>query len=122
NGSLGSMNILGDYPQTDTAVIMCVYAVMAVGLNIVVGYAGLLDLGYVAFYAMGAYTAAWLASVQFSQVHLDLGAVGVSHGASGIHVSVWLALLVAGLVTSLIRTVIRLPTLRPGRDPLAPLG
>ena len=39
---------------------------MAVGLNIVVGYAGLLDLGYVAFYANGAYTAAWLASLQFA--------------------------------------------------------
>ena len=41
---------------------MLVFIMMAVGLNIVVGYAGLLDLGYVAFYAMGAYTAAWLAS------------------------------------------------------------
>jgi hypothetical protein len=53
-GSLGSMNVLGDYPLLDTMVIMGVYAMMAVGLNIVVGYAGLLDLGYVAFYAMGA--------------------------------------------------------------------
>ena len=45
---------------------MLVFIMMAVGLNIVVGYAGLLDLGYVAFYAMGAYTAAWLASTQFA--------------------------------------------------------
>ena len=42
---------------------MLVFIMMAVGLNIVVGYAGLLDLGYVAFYAMGAYTAAWFASL-----------------------------------------------------------
>ena len=42
---------------------MLVFMMMAVGLNIVVGYAGLLDLGYVAFYAMGAYTAAWFASL-----------------------------------------------------------
>jgi branched-chain amino acid transport system permease protein len=119
NGSLGTMRILGDYPATDTAVIMCVYAVMAVGLNIVVGYAGLLDLGYVAFYAMGAYTAAWLASVQFSQVHFDFGAVGVSSGASGIHVSVWLILLIAGIVTSVIGIVIGLPTLRLRGDYLA---
>ena len=45
---------------------------MAVGLNIVVGYAGLLDLGYVAFYAMGAYTAAWFASLQFPHRTLAL--------------------------------------------------
>ena len=43
-------------------VIMVVFTTMALGLNIVVGYAGLLDLGYVAFYAVGAYTAGWLAS------------------------------------------------------------
>ena len=48
-------------------VIMIVFTMMAVGLNIVVGYAGLLDLGYVAFYAVGAYTAAWFASQQFDQ-------------------------------------------------------
>ena len=41
---------------------------MAVGLNVVVGYAGLLDLGYVAFYAAGAYTAGWLASGHFEHV------------------------------------------------------
>ena len=45
---------------------MLIYIMMALGLNIVVGYAGLLDLGYVAFYAMGAYTAAWFASPHFS--------------------------------------------------------
>jgi branched-chain amino acid transport system permease protein len=41
---------------------MAVYALVAVGLNIVVGYAGLLDLGYVAFFAVGSYTAAMLTS------------------------------------------------------------
>ena len=41
---------------------MMIFAIMAVGLNIVVGFAGLLDLGYVAFYAIGAYVAAFLAS------------------------------------------------------------
>src|SRR5712692_624172 len=44
------------WPSVDTAVVMLVFMMMAVGLNIVVGYAGLLDLGYVAFYAIGAYT------------------------------------------------------------------
>ena len=53
-GSLPEMNLFGEFPSMETAVIMGVYAIMAIGLNIVVGYAGLLDLGYVAFYAMGA--------------------------------------------------------------------
>ena len=39
-----------------------IWAIFAVGLNIVVGYAGLLDLGYVAFWAIGGYTAAWIMS------------------------------------------------------------
>jgi hypothetical protein len=43
----------------DTAVLAAGYAVMALGLNIIVGFAGLLDLGYVAFYALGALTAGY---------------------------------------------------------------
>ena len=62
----------GRVPGVGTLVIMLVFTMMAVGLNIVVGYAGLLDLGYVAFYAVGAYTAAWFASLQFEQVTLPL--------------------------------------------------
>src|SRR4249920_2550791 len=54
-------------PTVPTMVVMCVYVTMALGLNIVVGYAGLLDLGYVAFYAAGAYVAGWFASQQFEQ-------------------------------------------------------
>src|SRR5919201_1310134 len=63
--NLSDMRLFGAFPDVGTAVIMGVYVIMAIGLNIVVGYAGLLDLGYVAFYAMGAYTCAWFASVQF---------------------------------------------------------
>ena len=59
--------VFGVFPDVATGVYMVVFIMMAVGLNIVVGYAGLLDLGYVAFYATGAYTAAWFASVQFAQ-------------------------------------------------------
>src|SRR5947208_16029305 len=98
-GNLGTMNLLGDYPTLGTAVIMGVYVIMAIGLNIVVGYAGLLDLGYVAFYAMGAYTCAWFASVQFAHRHVHLGAVGVSSSAPGIHVSIWLLLILAAILT-----------------------
>ncbi|HEX2725384.1 MAG TPA: hypothetical protein VHN20_06155, partial [Beijerinckiaceae bacterium] len=43
-------------------IVALAYVVMALGLNIVVGFAGLLDLGYVAFYAFGALATGWLAS------------------------------------------------------------
>ncbi len=52
-------------PTVNNLIVMCYYAVLALGLNIVVGFAGLLDLGYVAFYVFGAYTTAFLASPQF---------------------------------------------------------
>ena len=64
-------------------VIMIVFTMMAVGLNIVVGYAGLLDLGYVAFYAAGAYMAAWFASQQFDQWTFHFGSVGISKDVPG---------------------------------------
>ena len=48
--------------------IALLYVMMALGLNIVVGFAGLLDLGYIAFYALGAYMAGLLASPQFAVV------------------------------------------------------
>ena len=50
------------------------YVMLAVGLNIVVGFAGLLDLGYIAFYAVGAYTLALLASPHFG-LHLPFLAI-----------------------------------------------
>ena len=66
------------FPDMHSAVTILVFVMMAVGLNIVVGYAGLLDLGYVAFYAIGAYTAGWLASGQFQQVKFHFGSVGIT--------------------------------------------
>ena len=51
-----------------------IYIMLALGLNIVVGFAGLLDLGYIAFYAVGAYMYALLASPHFS-VHLPFWAI-----------------------------------------------
>ena len=50
----------------DDATVALVYVVMALGLNIVVGFAGLLDLGYVAFFAIGAYTMGWFGSSWFT--------------------------------------------------------
>ena len=46
---------------------------MALGLNIVVGFAGLLDLGYVAFFAIGAFVIGWLGSQQFPDVNHGKG-------------------------------------------------
>ena len=66
SGHMFTIPVFGAFPDVTTAVNMLVFIMMAVGLNVVVGYAGLLDLGYVAFYAVGAYTAAWFASLQFA--------------------------------------------------------
>src|SRR5204862_6301370 len=62
-------------PFVDHCVTALAYVVMALGLNIVVGFAGLLDLGYVAFYAIGAYSAGWVASSFFASVN----------GGEGLH-------------------------------------
>jgi branched-chain amino acid transport system permease protein len=111
--------VFGEFPSVATAVAMVVFIMMAVGLNVVVGYAGLLDLGYVAFYAMGAYTAAWFGSLQFSQKTFHLGAIGIDPHLPGIHISIWLLLIAAGVTTALIGVVIGLPTLRLRGDYLA---
>jgi branched-chain amino acid transport system permease protein len=100
-------------------VIMIVFIMMAVGLNIVVGYAGLLDLGYVAFYAVGAYTAGWLASGHFQQVKVHIGSAGVNHELRGIHINMWVVLLIAGCITGIAGILIGLPTLRLRGDYLA---
>ena len=52
----------------DLAIQMCIFAALALGLNIVVGQAGLLDLGYVAFFAVGAYVWGIFGSGQFQQI------------------------------------------------------
>jgi branched-chain amino acid transport system permease protein len=111
---------IGDFfPALGSLVIILVFTMMAVGLNIVVGYSGLLDLGYVAFYAAGAYTAGWLASGQFEQVSFHLGSAGISRDVTGIHISLWLVLLVAGAFTAITGILIGLPTLRLRGDYLA---
>ena len=119
-GSLEGLPLIGDFiPGLSSMVIMIIVTMMAVGLNIVVGYAGLLDLGYVAFYAAGAYTAAWFASQQFDQWTFHFGSVGISKELPGIHLSIWLVLLIAGVFTALTGILIGLPTLRLRGDYLA---
>jgi branched-chain amino acid transport system permease protein len=76
-------------------VLAAAYAVMALGLNVVVGFAGLLDLGYVAFFAIGAHVAAYFAS-EFRGIHLNFLLVAV----------------LALALTALAGVLIGLPTLR----------
>jgi branched-chain amino acid transport system permease protein len=114
-----SLPVIREWPSVSTAVIMIVFIMMAVGLNIVVGYAGLLDLGYVAFYAVGAYTAGWLASGHFQQVKIHVFSAGVGTDLRGIHINMWMVLLIAGCLTALAGILIGLPTLRLRGDYLA---
>ena len=126
-GKLFTIPILGAFPSVHTAVVMLIFVMMAAGLNIVVGYAGLLDLGYVAFYAIGAYTAAILASTQFAGSNaqgnpthfFNLGGVGIDKTLGGIHISIWLLLVIAGLLCALAGVIIGAPTLRLRSDYLA---
>ncbi len=85
-----------------TADYALLYCLLALGLNIVVGYAGLLDLGYIAFYAVGAYTVGILASP-----HL------------GLHVSPWLLLPVGFGFAALAGALLGAPTLKLRGDYLA---
>ena len=79
-----------------------VYTMLALGLNIVVGFAGLLDLGYIAFYAVGAYTYALLASPQF-----------------GMHLPFWVILPIGSAIACLFGVLLGAPTLKLRGDYLA---
>ena len=117
--SLKELPVLGDFiPGTGSVVVMLAFTMMALGLNVVVGYAGLLDLGYVAFYAAGAYVAGWFASLHFDQFTFHLGSA-LDGDLPGIHLSMWLVLIVAGFFTAAVGIVIGLPTLRLRGDYLA---
>jgi branched-chain amino acid transport system permease protein len=78
------------------------YVLLALGLNIVVGFAGLLDLGYIAFYAVGAYVYALLASP-----HLN------------VHLPFWVILPIGAAIAALFGTVLGAPTLKLRGDYLA---
>jgi branched-chain amino acid transport system permease protein len=115
----GNVPLIYSFPSVRSGVTIIIFTMMAVGLNVVVGYCGLLDLGYVAFYAIGAYCAGWLASGQFQQVSVHFGDVGIGHTTRGIHISLWLVLIIAALVTAGGGVLIGLPTLRLRGDYLA---
>src|SRR3989440_2863759 len=92
-----------------TAADAGVYVLLAIGLNVVVGFAGLLDLGYAAFFAIGAYTYGLLASGQLSGSPLHIE----------IHLPFWPLLLVARLVAAPFGAILGAPTLRLRGDYLA---
>ena len=102
----------------DTVFQMAVYVMLALGLNIVVGYAGLLDLGYVAFFALGAYTLGWFGSGLFSERNVHFLDVG-NKALPGIHLSFWVVVPLAGLICAIAGIIIGWPTLRLRGDYLA---
>jgi ABC-type branched-subunit amino acid transport system permease subunit len=90
------------------------YVILALGLNIVVGFAGLLDLGYVAFFAIGAYTWGIFGSTQLTNV-LNLAPIN-PHLLSALF---WPMIIVAALVAALFGVLLGAPTLRLRGDYLA---
>ena len=91
------------------------YVMLALGLNIVVGYAGLLDLGYVAFYAVGAYLFALMASPHLA----DNFAAFAAMFPNGLHTSLWLVIPVAALLAAFCGALLGAPTLKLRGDYLA---
>jgi branched-chain amino acid transport system permease protein len=90
---------------------VCVYAVLGLGLNIVVGYAGLLDLGYAAFFAIGAYVTAYMLTTPI----IYLGPWTITFPT----VPFWVMLPIAAVAAALFGVIIGAPTLRLRSDYLA---
>lgn len=95
------------------------WAIMALGLNVVVGYAGLLDLGYVAFWALGGYTAGWLMAFPFNWTFNFHLFSPVPDKAPGTHINFWLVIIIAGILCAILGLIIGAPTLRLRGDYLA---
>jgi branched-chain amino acid transport system permease protein len=121
----------GNEGDIDAAANALAFAILALGLNIVVGFAGLLDLGYAAFFAIGAYTYGIFSSYQvqpqwwgFWEPFQWLGLVQHVHPLSGpdtVHftVSFWLMLPISTLVAAFFGVLFGAPTLRLKGDYLA---
>ncbi|MCX4161076.1 MULTISPECIES: ABC transporter ATP-binding protein [Paraburkholderia] len=91
------------------------YVMLALGLNVVVGFAGLLDLGYIAFYAIGAYVAALLSSPHLTTQFAWIAAVF----PGGLHAPIWIIVPVAMGLAALFGILLGAPTLRLRGDYLA---
>jgi branched-chain amino acid transport system permease protein len=91
------------------AVPIALFIILALGLNVVVGFAGLLDLGYAAFFAIGAYTIAFLTSAQSP----------IPWVAEGNQVNFFVAMLISSAVAAIFGVLLGAPTLRLRGDYLA---
>ncbi len=120
----------GNDGDIDAAANACAFAILALGLNIVVGFAGLLDLGYAAFFAIGAYSYGILSSYQvtppwseFWEPFQWLGLVEhvTDGGASYVHfvISFWIMLPLSAFIAAFFGLVFGAPTLRLKGDYLA---
>jgi branched-chain amino acid transport system permease protein len=96
---VGSYPLLANNYMIDVGITCLIYIVLGLGLNIVVGLAGLLDLGYIAFYAVGAYS--------YSLLNLNFG------------ISFWLSLPIGIVIGAIFGCIIGYPTLRMRGDYLA---
>jgi branched-chain amino acid transport system permease protein len=98
---------------------ICVFAALALGLNIVIGMAGLLDLGYVAFYAVGAYAWAFFGSKQMSLLHSVPGAAPASAEFAVDPRFFWLFIFLGVGLAAMTGILLGLPVLRLRGDYLA---
>ena len=104
----------------DNMVLAAAFVIMALGLNVVVGFAGLLDLGYVAFFAIGAHVAAYFGSAFWANA---AGGAGIAlfvgeptAGMPGIHFNFLIVLVLAIVATTIAGVLIGVPTLRVRGD------
>ncbi|MEO8836234.1 MAG: ABC transporter ATP-binding protein, partial [Caldimonas sp.] len=95
--------------------IALLYVLLALGLNIVVGYAGLLDLGYVAFYAVGAYMLGLLASSQLTDTFPSIAAMF----PGGLHTPWWVVIPLGAMLAGAAGVLLGAPTLKLRGDYLA---
>jgi branched-chain amino acid transport system permease protein len=107
----------------EDAILALAYTTFALGLNIIVGFAGLLDLGYVAFFALGSLTAGWFMSGFFAGAGGGEGfSLLVGEPAStlpGVHMNFLLVIIIAVVITTIAGMLIGLPTLRLRGDYIA---
>jgi branched-chain amino acid transport system permease protein len=119
--------ISGDQDLLDSSIQTLAYVIMALGLNVVVGFAGLLDLGYVAFYVIGSFVIAWFGSRQFPDVNGTNGIHILVNGESelshrpipGIHINFFLLIIIAAAIAAICGVTLGAPTLRLRGDYVA---
>jgi branched-chain amino acid transport system permease protein len=95
--------------------VALLYVLLALGLNIVVGYAGLLDLGFIAFFAVGAYLYGLLASPHLTDTFVWLAATF----PNGLHMNFWIVMVLAGVLAGITGLILGFPVLKLRGDYLA---